>query len=88
MCVCASKESRGPAVEDVGVFRSDQFGGHHHSADEAGPEPVASISGTAADLDAWLWKRNIGWPDDDRIRVEGDRITMEKLETILGQPIN
>ena len=55
---------------------------------DSGADPAASIAGTAADLDAWLWKRNIGWPDDDRIRVEGDRVTMEKLETILGQPIN
>jgi uncharacterized protein (TIGR03083 family) len=55
---------------------------------EAGAEPLATISGTAADLDAWLWKRNTGWGDDNRIRVEGDRITMEKLVAILGQPIN
>jgi uncharacterized protein (TIGR03083 family) len=55
---------------------------------DSGADPAASIAGTAADLDAWLWKRNIGWPDDDRIRVEGDRITVEKLEAILGQPIN
>ncbi|HET6936997.1 MAG TPA: maleylpyruvate isomerase family mycothiol-dependent enzyme [Nocardioides sp.] len=57
-------------------------------AGAAGAEAGASITGTAADLDAWLWKRNIGWTDDNRIRVDGDRITMEKLETILGQPIN
>jgi uncharacterized protein (TIGR03083 family) len=55
---------------------------------DAGAEPVATIAGTAADLDAWLWKRNIGWADDDRIRVEGDRGTIEKLQAILGQPIN
>jgi uncharacterized protein (TIGR03083 family) len=55
---------------------------------DSGPEPQATIAGTAGDLDAWLWKRNIGWTDDDRIRVDGDRITLEKLETILGQPIN
>jgi hypothetical protein len=24
----------------------------------------------------------------DRIRVEGDRLAVEKLETILGQPLN
>ncbi len=27
------------------------------SLEESGPEPAATISGTAADLDAWLWKR-------------------------------
>jgi uncharacterized protein (TIGR03083 family) len=51
---------------------------------DTGAEPVASITGTAADLDAWLWKRQSG----DRITTEGDRITVEKLQAILGQPIN
>ena len=35
--------------------------------------PVATVSGTAADLDTWLWKRDAalvpGWDDGDRIRV-------------------
>jgi uncharacterized protein (TIGR03083 family) len=58
---------------------------------ETGGEPVATITGTAADLDTWLWKRDPALtpgPDDgDRIRIEGDRITYEKLSVILGQPI-
>jgi uncharacterized protein (TIGR03083 family) len=57
-----------------------------------GAAPVATISGTAADLDTWLWKRDpslsLGSDDGDRIRVDGDRITYEKLSAILGQPIN
>jgi len=59
---------------------------------DEGPEPVVTITGTAADLDTWLWKRDpslsAGFDDDDRIRVEGDRITFEKLSTIVGQPLN
>jgi uncharacterized protein (TIGR03083 family) len=59
---------------------------------DSGAEPVATISGTAADLDTWLWKRDpalaLGRDEGDRIRIEGDRIAFEKLSTILGQPIN
>ena len=59
---------------------------------ESGSEPAATITGTAADLDSWLWKRDpalsLGWDEGDRIRIEGDRITYEKLSAILGQPLN
>lgn len=50
----------------------------------SGPEPAATISGTAADLDAWLWKRG----PVDAIEVDGDRITYERLTAILEQPLN
>ncbi|WP_028652008.1 maleylpyruvate isomerase family mycothiol-dependent enzyme [Nocardioides halotolerans] len=57
-----------------------------------GADPLATITGTAADLDTWLWKRDPallpGKGADDRIRVDGDRIACEKLLAILGQPIN
>jgi uncharacterized protein (TIGR03083 family) len=57
-----------------------------------GADPLATITGTAADLDTWLWKRDPallpGTGADDRIRVDGDRIACEKLLAILGQPIN
>jgi uncharacterized protein (TIGR03083 family) len=57
-----------------------------------GAEPVATVTGTAADLDTWLWKRDpslsMGFDETDRIRIEGDRITYETLATILGQPLN
>ena len=57
-----------------------------------GAEPVATVSGTAADLDTWLWKRDPalspGSDEGDRIRIEGDRIAFEKLSAILGQPLN
>jgi uncharacterized protein (TIGR03083 family) len=59
---------------------------------DGGSEPLATVSGTAADLDTWLWKRDpalsLGWDEGDRIRIEGDRIAYERLATILGQPIN
>jgi uncharacterized protein (TIGR03083 family) len=59
---------------------------------EGSGEPAARVSGTAADLDTWLWKRDPelvpGGHDADRIRVEGDRTAFEKLAGILGQPIN
>lgn len=59
---------------------------------DSGPEPIATISGTAGDLDTWLWKRDpalsLGWDEGDRIRIEGDRLVYEKLSGILGQPLN
>ncbi|HEX5087007.1 MAG TPA: maleylpyruvate isomerase family mycothiol-dependent enzyme [Nocardioides sp.] len=59
---------------------------------DAGPEPVATVTGTAADLDTWLWKRDptltLGWDEGDRIAIQGDRIAYEKLSAILGQPLN
>jgi len=58
---------------------------------DEGPPPAATLSGTAADLDTWLWKRDpglrAGRDEGDRIRVEGDRVTFEKLAAIFEQPI-
>jgi uncharacterized protein (TIGR03083 family) len=57
-----------------------------------GPAPVTTVSGTAADLDTWLWHRDpaltVGTGADDRIRVEGDRLVFEKAAGILGGSIN
>ena len=57
-----------------------------------GAEPIATVSGTAADLDTWLWNRDptlsLGWDDGDRIHIEGDRSAYEKLSAILDQPVN
>ncbi len=48
----------------------------------AGP-PDAQISGTAEDLDAWLWHRR----GQDRLAFEGSATVTEVLLTILQQPI-
>lgn len=47
--------------------------------------PVATVSGTASDLDAWLWHRGQG-----RVQVAqtGDRAALAELGTILSQPID
>jgi uncharacterized protein (TIGR03083 family) len=59
---------------------------------EEGPAPAVTLTGTAADLDTWLWHRDsslIPGPDeDDRIRYDGDRIVYEKAAAILGGEIN
>ncbi len=59
---------------------------------DEGAEPIATVTGTAADLDTWLWKRDpalsLGSDAGDRIHIEGDRIAFEKLSAILGQPLN
>jgi hypothetical protein len=57
-----------------------------------GPAPVASASGTAADVDTWLWHRDsgltVGPGDGKRIRFAGDRLVFEKISRILGRSID
>jgi uncharacterized protein (TIGR03083 family) len=59
---------------------------------EEGPEPTATVSGTAADVDTWLWHRDpaltVGSRAEDRIRVAGDRLVFEKAAQILGGSID
>ncbi len=45
--------------------------------------PAATVSGTAEDLDAWIWHRR----DASAITVEGDRSAYERFEAVLAQPI-
>ena len=47
--------------------------------------PLATISGTAADLDTWLWHRGAGRVE---VRREGDQAALEELGAILSHPIN
>lgn len=47
--------------------------------------PVATVSGTAADLDAWLWHRGSGRV---HVHVDGDRGAYDELAAILKQPID
>lgn len=53
-------------------------------ADDGAP-PLATVSGTAGDLDTWLWHRGQGRVD---VRLEGDDAALAELATILSQPIN
>ena len=57
-----------------------------------GPKPTATISGTAADVDTWLWHRDPtlvpGQQESDRIRVEGDQQVLEKAAEILAGGID
>lgn len=49
----------------------------------AGTEPDAVIEGTAADLDAWLWRRR----DDEGIQVTGDKDVYERFRALTNQAI-
>jgi uncharacterized protein (TIGR03083 family) len=59
---------------------------------DEGPEPAVTLTGKAADVDTWLWHRDpgitVGSGDDDRIRLEGDRLVFEKAAAILGGGID
>jgi uncharacterized protein (TIGR03083 family) len=59
---------------------------------DEGPEPTVTVSGTAADVDTWLWHRDpaitAGSQDGDRIRVDGDHAVFEKAAAILGGAID
>jgi uncharacterized protein (TIGR03083 family) len=46
--------------------------------------PAATVSGTADDLDAWLWHRR----DASRLSTEGDRAVLDRFLAVLDQPIN
>ncbi len=54
------------------------------SAAAAAVQPAGVVSGTAADLDAWLWHRG----DDSALVVEGDRAVLDRFLKLLEQPIN
>lgn len=47
-------------------------------------EPDTVIAGTAADLDAWLWRRR----DDEGITVTGDKDIYDRFRALTNQPIN
>ncbi|WP_091042215.1 maleylpyruvate isomerase family mycothiol-dependent enzyme [Nocardioides sp. YR527] len=49
----------------------------------ADTEPDVVIEGTAADLDAWLWRRR----DDEGIRVAGDRDIYDSFRALTNQAI-
>lgn len=45
---------------------------------------AATVSGTAEQLDLWLWHRGPAHPLD----LDGDEAVLERLATVLGQPID
>lgn len=51
---------------------------------DPGTEPDAVVSGTAADLDAWLWKRR----ERDAVTVEGDPAAFAALLAAVGPPLD
>jgi hypothetical protein len=59
---------------------------------DSGPAPTVTLTGTAADVDTWLWHRDPalvpGRDEGDRIRIEGDRLVYEKVAGILGGSID
>jgi uncharacterized protein (TIGR03083 family) len=50
-----------------------------------GTSPLATISGTAGDVDTWLWHRGQGRVEP---RFDGDDATLDELRGILAQPLN
>ncbi|QIX27549.1 maleylpyruvate isomerase family mycothiol-dependent enzyme [Nocardioides sp. JQ2195] len=51
---------------------------------DPGREPDVVVSGTAADLDAWLWRRG----DDGDLTVAGDRTAHDLFLTCVNHPID
>jgi uncharacterized protein (TIGR03083 family) len=75
----------------MATFTGDEPGGDHieeadiHIADsDDGSDVLGSISGSAADLDAWLWHR----VDDGPIEFEGDEVLLGELRQVFAQGIN
>lgn len=55
-----------------------------HVVAEPGSSVAAVVSGTAGDVDRWLWRRT----DDSGITVSGDTEVYDGVRTILDQPLN
>ena len=54
------------------------------TAADSEASPLATVTGTAEDLDAWLWHRR----DASALRITGDRDVFARLESVLAQPID
>lgn len=75
----------------LGIFsgtspKGDEYAGEKDVSTVADPGVPADavVSGTAGDLDAWLWHRR----DDAAITVSGDRAVYGDVRKLLEQPIN
>lgn len=62
----------------------DVTGPHLLVVPESSAPPAATIRGTAADLDTWLWRRR----DDARITVTGDEASYGAFRAAVDQPID
>lgn len=58
--------------------------GPHVVVSEATTPPSATVSGTAADVDAWLWRRR----DDGLITARGDPATYDHFRAAVDQPVD
>jgi len=56
----------------------------HPATTDPGTRAAATVSGGAADLDCWLWRR----PTVGQVDRSGDRTVLDDLESILSQGIN
>ena len=73
----------------LGHFRGISPEGETHDTPDLqvvadpGREPDAEVRGTAATLDAWLWRRT----DDSAVTVSGDLDVLGRFRTCVDQPI-
>ena len=74
----------------LGQFSGTDPEGQAHTEEDLrvvtdpGTQATAVVSGTAGDVDRWLWKR----ADDGVITVSGEPAAYERVGAILGQPLN
>lgn len=74
----------------VGWFTGTSPGGEVLDGDDIrvvgdpGREPHVVVAGTAADLDAWLWKRR----GEDVVTVEGDETVWQRFRTAVSYPVD
>lgn len=55
-----------------------------HVVGDPGQDPAATVTGSAVDLDCWLWHRR----DDSNLQMAGDGVVLARLLAVLRQPIN
>lgn len=73
----------------IGRFTGTDPGGEHHDVEDIrsvaapGSPADAVVSGPAAALDAWLWRRG----DDSEVHVTGDRDVYDRFRVAVNHPI-
>jgi uncharacterized protein (TIGR03083 family) len=77
-------------VEPCLFFGTDPDSGKNYDGphlvlvDDPGTAAAATVRGTAADVDAWLWKRR----DDSGIEVTGDRVVYDAFRAAVDPPLD